>query len=282
MIFNSAATSALTNPLKPRTWTRRSATSRIWAAVSPLSTWAVSLNPSFQDYLFDALPISRQGQQCPRQRQAQGWHSNSFGIESGSPAVPWRPWLTKAYRLLSLPSRDPCETLLCPPCSVVKRSRRRVFNTNTTWTPPHSQYRASNQWWSIRTTSRLAVIEITSVAVVLLSGVGNSHAADEGEGFSSVGEWRAAHEKFWQGDEMRQALGDPTFMVDDNTPVVLERFRVVERLCDPPTEPVPRAGLGDTVRHFEVMRRSDTGRQSTATQQGPGSLGALTCFQLCP
>lgn len=85
----------------------------------------------------------------------------------------------------------------------------------------------------------VAVIEITSVAVVLLSGVGNSHAADEGEGFSSVGEWRAAHEKFWQGDEMRQALGDPTFTVDDNTPVVLERFRVVERLCDPPTEPVP-------------------------------------------
>jgi uncharacterized protein YhfF len=85
----------------------------------------------------------------------------------------------------------------------------------------------------------VAVIEITSVAVVPLSDVGVEHAVDEGEGFSTVAEWRAAHEKFWHGDEMRQALGDPTFTIDDNTPVVLERFRVVERVDDGSTDPVP-------------------------------------------
>ena len=85
----------------------------------------------------------------------------------------------------------------------------------------------------------VAVIEITSVTVVPLGDVGVAHAEDEGEGFRSVAQWRAAHEMFWHGDEMRQALGSPTFTVDDNTPVVLERFRVVERVDDAPTDPVP-------------------------------------------
>lgn len=78
----------------------------------------------------------------------------------------------------------------------------------------------------------VAVIEITSVAVVPLGHVDAVHAADEGEGFNSVAEWRVAHERFWHGDEIRHALGDPTFTVDDDTPVVLERFRVVERIDD--------------------------------------------------
>jgi uncharacterized protein YhfF len=76
----------------------------------------------------------------------------------------------------------------------------------------------------------VAIIETTSVTVVRLGDVDISHAKDEGEGFSSVAEWRAAHERFWHCDEMRQELGDPTFTVNDDTPVVLERFRVVERL----------------------------------------------------
>jgi uncharacterized protein YhfF len=76
----------------------------------------------------------------------------------------------------------------------------------------------------------VAVIETTCVRVVRLGDVDISHATDEGEGFSSVAEWRAAHERFWHCDEMRQALGDPAFTVNDDTPVVLERFRVIERL----------------------------------------------------
>lgn len=53
---------------------------------------------------------------------------------------------------------------------------------------------------------------------------------DEGEGHTSVAEWRAGHEVFWHGEEMREALGDPLFTVDDGTMIVAERFRVVERL----------------------------------------------------
>ena len=43
-------------------------------------------------------------------------------------------------------------------------------------------------------------------------------ALDEGEGFRSVAEWREAHEEFWRRT------------VDDDTQVVVERFRLVERL----------------------------------------------------
>ena len=53
---------------------------------------------------------------------------------------------------------------------------------------------------------------------------------DEGEGYESVAEWRVGHESFWHSDEMRRELGDPSFTVNDDTPIVLERFRVIERL----------------------------------------------------
>ena len=75
----------------------------------------------------------------------------------------------------------------------------------------------------------VAVIETTSVSVVRLGDVGARHAADEGENFSSVAEWRAKHEEFWHSDEMRQTVGDPTFRVNEDTPVVLERFHLVDR-----------------------------------------------------
>jgi uncharacterized protein YhfF len=76
----------------------------------------------------------------------------------------------------------------------------------------------------------VAVIETTSVEVVRLGDVDVSHAIDEGEGYTSVAEWRAGHEGFWHSDEIRRELGDPNFSVNDCTPVVLERFRVIERL----------------------------------------------------
>jgi uncharacterized protein YhfF len=75
----------------------------------------------------------------------------------------------------------------------------------------------------------VAVIELTEVRVLRLGEVDLQHALDEGEGYASVAEWRAGHEAFWHGDEMREALGEPGFVVDDETLVVAERFRVVER-----------------------------------------------------
>jgi uncharacterized protein YhfF len=76
----------------------------------------------------------------------------------------------------------------------------------------------------------VAVVEVTSVRVVPLTQVDLAHVTDEGEGHASVAEWREGHERFWHGEEMRAALGDPGFTVDDTTQVVLERFRLVAGL----------------------------------------------------
>ncbi|MFE2012686.1 ASCH domain-containing protein [Streptomyces sp. NPDC059491] len=86
----------------------------------------------------------------------------------------------------------------------------------------------------------VAVVEVTEVRVLPLADADLQLALDEGEGYLSVPQWRAAHEDFWHSDEMREGLGDPDFTVDDTTMLVVERFRVVELLPVGPRSP----GLG--------------------------------------
>ena len=78
----------------------------------------------------------------------------------------------------------------------------------------------------------VAVIEITEVAVRRMADVDVAFARDEGEGFQTVRDWREAHERFFGGyiDEIRADLQDPGWRLDDDTQIVCERFRVVERL----------------------------------------------------
>ena len=74
----------------------------------------------------------------------------------------------------------------------------------------------------------VAMIETTVVRVLRLDDVDLAHALGEGEGYTSVAEWRAGHERFWHSAEMREALGDPEFTVADDTLVVAQAFRLVE------------------------------------------------------
>lgn len=76
----------------------------------------------------------------------------------------------------------------------------------------------------------LAVLETTDVRVLPLSEVDLKHAVDEGEGFTTVAEWRTAHAAYWEGPEVRAVLNRPQFTVDDATLVVATRFVVVERI----------------------------------------------------
>jgi uncharacterized protein YhfF len=78
----------------------------------------------------------------------------------------------------------------------------------------------------------VAVLEVTDVSVLRVADCELDFARAEGEGFESVGEWRAAHERFWRGyvDEIRTSLGDPDWDVTDETLFVAERFRLVETL----------------------------------------------------
>jgi uncharacterized protein YhfF len=77
----------------------------------------------------------------------------------------------------------------------------------------------------------VAIVETTAVRVIPLGEVDLQHAIDEGEGHTTLAQWRADHERFWHGDENRKFMGDPNFRVDDNTMVIAERFRVVELLA---------------------------------------------------
>jgi len=65
----------------------------------------------------------------------------------------------------------------------------------------------------------VAVVETTEVRVLRAADVDLAFALDEGEGFETVADWRHAHEEFWADQEM-----------GDDTLIVAERFRVVERL----------------------------------------------------
>lgn len=76
----------------------------------------------------------------------------------------------------------------------------------------------------------VAVLETTDVRVVPLGEVDLAHARDEGEGHETVAAWREGHERFFSSADMRAALGREDVVLDDTTPLVLERFRVLSRL----------------------------------------------------
>jgi uncharacterized protein YhfF len=76
----------------------------------------------------------------------------------------------------------------------------------------------------------VAVIELMAVDVRRIGEVDLQFAIDEGEGFTTVAEWRDAHEAFFTSPVMAAALGEPPVAIDDDTRVVCSRFRVVERL----------------------------------------------------
>ncbi|MEO6349250.1 MAG: methyltransferase domain-containing protein [Candidatus Limnocylindrales bacterium] len=63
----------------------------------------------------------------------------------------------------------------------------------------------------------VAIVETGEVRVVPARDVDLQFARDEGEGFESVADWRAAHERFWHNQD-----------ITDDTEIVAERFRVVE------------------------------------------------------
>lgn len=72
----------------------------------------------------------------------------------------------------------------------------------------------------------VAFLRYASVSVTRLGVVALQHVLNEGEGYKNLAEWRESHESFWTSENMRQALDDPDFAVDDKTLVVLETVYV--------------------------------------------------------
>jgi uncharacterized protein YhfF len=80
----------------------------------------------------------------------------------------------------------------------------------------------------------VAIVETVSARVVRLADVDDRHAIDEGEGYEDAAAFRSSHEGYWLDsgvvDRVRAHLGDPDWSIDDDTLVVAERFRIIERL----------------------------------------------------
>ena len=74
----------------------------------------------------------------------------------------------------------------------------------------------------------VAVIETLEAELRRFGDVDLQFAIDEGEGFETVEAWREAHVRFFMSPEMVAGLGDPPVVIDDDTIVVCETFRVVE------------------------------------------------------
>ncbi|HEX2193696.1 MAG TPA: ASCH domain-containing protein [Candidatus Limnocylindria bacterium] len=81
----------------------------------------------------------------------------------------------------------------------------------------------------------VAEIETTECRVLRMADVDDEFARDEGEGFADAADWRAAHERFWNGyiDEIRAGMGDPGWSLNDDTPIVCQRFRLAEVYAEP-------------------------------------------------
>jgi uncharacterized protein YhfF len=63
-----------------------------------------------------------------------------------------------------------------------------------------------------------AIVEVTEARVIAASEIDLGFARDEGEGFESFEDWRAAHERFFEQS------------IEPETLIEAVRFRIVERL----------------------------------------------------
>ena len=87
----------------------------------------------------------------------------------------------------------------------------------------------------------VAWIEDVRSIVIRLADMTDEDAIDEGEGYADAAAFRRSHEAYWNRtiDDVRSGIGDPTFTITDDTPIVVERFRIAAIVGDDgsPIEP---------------------------------------------
>ena len=75
----------------------------------------------------------------------------------------------------------------------------------------------------------VAIIEIVRSEVVALGAVDDRVARAEGESYQTAAGWRSEHERFWRQEVFPDWKGEVP-VLDDSTPVVVEWFRLRERV----------------------------------------------------
>lgn len=73
----------------------------------------------------------------------------------------------------------------------------------------------------------VCLTETVAVEVLPVSDMSLDFALAEGEGFTSVEDWWAAHRTFWGSEDYRTHLGQPEVELDGNTLVVCQWLRVL-------------------------------------------------------
>lgn len=75
----------------------------------------------------------------------------------------------------------------------------------------------------------VGVVETVRTDVVRFGDVQDDVAQAEGQGFANHHDWRAVHFAYWDrfSEDVRAFLRNPRWSIDDDTPVVVERFRHV-------------------------------------------------------
>ncbi|MFW0182686.1 ASCH domain-containing protein [Rothia sp. CCM 9417] len=73
----------------------------------------------------------------------------------------------------------------------------------------------------------VCLTETVAVEVLPVSDMKLDFALAEGEGFTSVDDWWAAHRTFWGSEDYRTHLGQPEIELDENTLVVCQWFRML-------------------------------------------------------
>ena len=75
-------------------------------------------------------------------------------------------------------------------------------------------------------------IETTECRIVRIADVDDGHARDEGD--TDAVHWRQAHERYFRSylPELRERLGNPSWDLNDDTLIVCQRFRLVERYAE--------------------------------------------------
>jgi dGTPase len=108
----------------------------------------------------------------------------------------------------------------------------------------------------------LAVVETTEVRLVPAGEIDLRFAREEGEGFESVADWRAAHERFWS--EHR---------ITDDTLIVAERFRLLERRNHAMSGRCHHPKMTAFIRRDRLAREEQEERLAPAASRSAASRG---------
>jgi len=79
----------------------------------------------------------------------------------------------------------------------------------------------------------VATIEVVQIDVIRLGDADLRLAIEEGEQFETVAQWREAHEHFWREYSLPNLPEHLGYSLTDDSLVVVERFRLVERQATP-------------------------------------------------